>query len=67
MSGNFNNWSEPGYTMLKSDAGWIFPVHLDKGKQLYKYVVDGTWMVDPGNPLYEENEFGTGNSVLWVE
>ena len=67
LSGNFNNWSDPGYTMLKSDAGWVFPVHLDKGKQLYKYVVDGTWMVDPGNPLYEENEFGTGNSVLWVE
>ena len=67
LSGNFNNWSEPGYTMLRSDAGWIFPVHLDRGKQLYKYVVDGTWMVDPGNPLYEENEFGTGNSVMWVE
>jgi hypothetical protein len=23
--------------------------------------------VDPDNPLWEENEHGTGNSVLWIE
>ena len=67
LTGSFNGWAEPGFTMVRSDAGWIFPVHLDRGKQLYKYVVDGKWIVDPGNPLYEENEFGTGNSVMWVE
>ncbi len=67
LSGSFNNWAEPGYVMLRSDAGWVFPVYLSFGKHLYKYVVDGKWITDPGNPQYEENEFGTGNSVLWME
>jgi hypothetical protein len=29
--------------------------------------VDGKWMIDPANDLWEDNEFGTGNSVLWIE
>ncbi|MFI5172841.1 MAG: glycogen-binding domain-containing protein [Chitinophagales bacterium] len=67
LSGDFNNWAEPGYAMLRSDAGWSFPVFLITGKHLYKYIVDGKWITDPTNPLYEENEFGTGNSVLWID
>lgn len=67
LSGNFNNWAEPGYKMVKADDGWHFPVYLPAGKYIYKYVVDGKWITDPDNPQYEENQFGTGNSVLWIE
>jgi 1,4-alpha-glucan branching enzyme len=67
LSGSFNNWAEPGYTMQKKDGVWTFPVFLPAGKYTYKFVVDGKWITDPDNKLYEENEYGTGNSVLWME
>jgi len=53
---------------LKRTAdGWELTLHLDKGKHLYKLVVDGKWILDPGNATWEQNEYETGNSVLWVE
>ena len=67
LSGDFNGWSEKGYSMKKSKDGWVMDVHLDPGKVQYKYIVDGGWMVDPKNPLWEENRFGTKNSILWVK
>lgn len=67
LSGTFNNWMEPGYKMIFQNGEWIFPIRLKPGKYIYKIVVDGTWMLDPDNKIWEENEFGNGNSVLWIE
>lgn len=67
LSGSFNNWAEPGYPMLKKDGVWSTDVFLPAGKYTYKFIVDGKWILDPDNPLYDENEYGTGNSVLWIE
>jgi 1,4-alpha-glucan branching enzyme len=67
LSGSFNNWADPGYMMIKTDAGWAFPFYLSAGKYTYKFVIDSNWIIDPHNPLVEDNEFGTGNSVLWIE
>lgn len=67
VSGSFNNWLKPGYPMQKKDGIWSAPVYLPAGKYTYKFVVDGEWILDPGNPLFDENEYGTGNSVLWIE
>ncbi len=67
ISGNFNNWSKDGFRMEKKDGKWYFPIYLKPGKYIYKFVVDGEWILDPENKLWEENEVGTGNSVLWVE
>jgi 1,4-alpha-glucan branching enzyme len=66
LSGTFNNWDPFGYSMALKGNMWFIDVHLEEGKQLYKFVADGNWKMDPSNPLYEQNEFGTGNSVLWV-
>ena len=30
-------------------------------------VLDGTWILDPDNTLYEQNEYNTNNSVIWME
>jgi type 1 glutamine amidotransferase len=67
VTGNFTGWSHHNNSMVKSQGKWRFPIHLRPGKYLYKYVVDGEWVIDPDNPAYEENEFGSGNSVLWIE
>jgi hypothetical protein len=66
VSGDFNGWSEKGYRMYKKNGKWVLPVFLSPGKHLYKFIVDGTWYTDPDNKLWEENEYGTGNSVLWI-
>ena len=67
LAGDFNNWDPGIYAMKKEGDDWIFPVHLSVGKHLYKFVVDEKWIIDPGNKLWEENEHGTGNSIVWVE
>jgi hypothetical protein len=66
VTGTFSNWNPSIYRMIRKDGKWIFPIHLNPGKVLYKFVVDGEWMLDPANELWEENEWGTGNSLLWV-
>ena len=53
--------------MKREGDEWIITVHLYPGKHLYKFVVDGQWIIDPGNKLWEQNENGSGNSVLWLD
>jgi hypothetical protein len=67
IAGSFNGWSKDGYPMIRKDSRWVFPIRLKPGKYTYKFVVDGKWILDPGNDLWEENEYGTGNSVIWIE
>lgn len=65
VSGSFNDWGD-GYTMKRTADGWIYEAWLPPGKCLYKFIVDGNWIIDPGNEQWEQNEFGNGNSVLWI-
>ncbi|RYD73997.1 MAG: hypothetical protein EOP53_19110 [Sphingobacteriales bacterium] len=67
IAGDFNGWSPNAYAMKKEGDEWVMPLHLATGKHLYKFVVDGNWIIDPGNNLWEENEHGTGNSIVWVK
>ncbi len=66
LAGSFNGWNTDGYRMVRKGNSWKFPVRLQPGKYTYKFIVDGQWILDPANPLFEENEHGTGNSVLWI-
>jgi len=67
LVGSFNNWNDDGYTMARAGDEWIINFYLKPGKYLYKFVVDGKLIIDPVNKLWEQNEYGTGNSVLWIE
>jgi hypothetical protein len=67
LAGDFNQFSPNMLAMKREGDEWRFPVHLSIGKHLYKFIVDGTWIIDPGNPTWEQNEFNTGNSVIWIE
>ena len=66
VTGTFLNWSNDGYRMIKKDGKWTCPVYLSPGKSLYKYIVDGEWILDPDNKVWEQNEYGNGNSVIWI-
>jgi Glycogen recognition site of AMP-activated protein kinase len=67
LAGDFNNWNPRSLMMRREKDEWIFTVHLYPGKHVYKFIVDGRWILDPANRLWEQNEYDTGNSVLWVE
>lgn len=67
LSGSFNSWAEPGYRMQRRDGEWRLSLHLPPGKYNYKFVADGAWILDPTNPFWEDNEYGTGNSFIWIE
>lgn len=67
LTGSFNNWSESGYTMKKVGSIWLIQVYLPKGKTQYKFIVDGEWIKDATNPLYEKNQYGSFDSILWIK
>ncbi|MBV9962793.1 MAG: hypothetical protein JO072_11140 [Parafilimonas sp.] len=67
LAGDFNNWSPQTLRMIKDGDDWIFSVHLSAGKHQYKFIVDGEWIIDPANKLWEQNEYGTGNSIIWID
>lgn len=67
IAGDFNSWSPNSLRMQRDGDDWVFKLHLGPGKHRYKFVVDGNWLLDPANDLWEQNEHGTGNSVLWIE
>jgi hypothetical protein len=65
LSGSFNNWSEDGLTMKRTDSGWMASVKLAPGKWWYKFIVDGNWIVDNDNLLRENDGEGNINSVYF--
>lgn len=67
LAGDFNDWSSTSMPMKKEGGDWVFMVHLSPGKHLYKFIVDGNWIIDKANTLWEQNELGNANSVLWIE
>ena len=67
LSGTFNDWTEDGYTMEHIGDDWTISLRLKPGKYLYKFIIDGKWIIDPDNKLWEQNQYDTGNSVLWIE
>ncbi|TCJ13139.1 hypothetical protein EPD60_13810 [Flaviaesturariibacter flavus] len=67
VGGDFNDWNPRSYPMRREGSDWVLSVYLAPGKHRYKFFADGKWILDPGNKLWEQNEFNTGNSILWVE
>ena len=67
LAGDFNHFTPNSLAMKKDGDEWVFAIHLSRGKHLYKFIVDGEWIRDPQNKLWEQNNFKTGDSVVWVE
>ena len=53
LAGDFNDWTPNSLRMKRSGNAWVISVYLPVGKHLYKFVVDGNWIKDPANPLWE--------------
>jgi hypothetical protein len=67
LAGDFNGWNPASLPMIREGDTWTFNLFLAPGKHRYKFIVDGEWIKDPANKLWEENEYETGNSIVWIK
>jgi hypothetical protein len=49
VAGEFNAWSPEATPLVRRDGRWVAEVELAPGRQTYKFIVDGEWMLDPAN------------------
>jgi len=68
LAGSFNNWDPQAKPMTDKKKTGLFSasVMLPPGSHEYKFVINGTWCVDPTNSDWTQNSLGTLNSVLVV-
>ncbi len=67
VAGDFNGWqTDDKSRMERSNGQWKKSLRLRAGTYHYRFVVDGKWVDDPGNPIKELNPFGESNSLLEV-
>ncbi len=68
LAGEFNGW-RPDLDLMNDDDGdgtWTMTYDLASGTYQYKFVADGSWYQDPGNPNAAPDGFGGNNSVIVV-
>jgi chromosome partitioning protein len=67
--GEFNNWkADIGPSLRKGEDGvWRGRARLNPGNYQYKYLIDGKWVLDSGNPLRVVTESGVVNSLIQVK
>ena len=68
LAGDFNGWDPKSKAMNNSGRDlWEKTIVLPLGRYEYKFVVDGTWRMDPDNQVLCQNCFGTQNNVLNID
>ena len=66
VAGEFNGWNTGATPLARGvDRVWTTTLHLEPGDYAYKFVVDGNWLLDPGNPQRKTTD-GVENSLLAV-
>jgi anti-sigma factor RsiW len=67
VAGDFNKWKTDVHEMKKSDGIWSIDLQLKPGIYSYSFVVDGkSWVPDPGAESYEDDGYGSRNSILRI-
>jgi hypothetical protein len=66
VAGSFNGWSAGSLKMEQKAGRWIAATEAEPGKLVYKFIVDGQWITDPGNKETEK-EGDNVNSVKVVQ
>lgn len=67
LSGTFNEWDTEDLVMKRNKGGdWYLDLALDPGQHLYKFIVDGHWIIDLNNRIREDDLAGNRNSVFYA-
>lgn len=64
IAGDYTGWDKP-QPMQNQSGDWTYSASVPANARLeYKFVVDGQWVLDPGNPKQLSNGVGGSNSVF---
>jgi retinol-binding protein 3 len=66
LAGFFNRWDGTALPMTREGDTWVARIDLPPGRHAYKFMVDGTWMMDPDNGNREIDFMGNENSIKMV-
>jgi len=66
LAASFNEW-RPTALRRQKDGSYMVTINLRPGTYEYKFIVDDEWTVDPDNPTWALNPYGTFNSVAHVK
>ena len=68
LAGTFNQWDVKRHPLkdILGTGTYTITLMLPKGEHEYKFMINGTWCVDPENPSFCQNQFGSLNSVIEV-
>jgi CubicO group peptidase (beta-lactamase class C family) len=66
LAGSFNKWNNLHTLFYRKGDEWVANLDLAPGQYQYKIVVDGDWILDPGNKA-TATENGHTNSALVVK
>lgn len=64
VAGSFNQWSESAHPMYAVDSGMVAKITVTPGYYYYKFIVDGKWISDPGNPWMVKDGWKGWNSIV---
>jgi len=68
LAGDFNSWGEPVPMNDDDEDGiWVAIASLDPGVYQYKFIVDGSWKIDPQNPVSVDDSHSGKNSIVVVK
>lgn len=62
VAGEFNNWA-PQDLHKQEDGSWIVKLSLVPGKYMYKFVVDGEWLVNQDMPTVTDDKDNKNNLI----
>jgi hypothetical protein len=65
LAGSFNSWQPQDMKYDPADGSWKIEREVKPGNHQFKFVVDGLWVHDEGQP-HLANEVGSENNVIEV-
>lgn len=67
LAGEMSRWDKDKLPMRRDATGrWSVTVDLGPGEWLYKFIVDGRWIADPGSDDHDADGQGGQHSMLFV-
>lgn len=66
VAGDFNGWNKNDFLQKDENGYWTGKFKIKPGVYQYKFIVDGKWKLDPGNPAKVENFNKTDFNSVFV-